>query len=207
MEFCDKIKKIRTDNNLTQEQFAEKLYVSRTAVSIWESGKGYPSIDSLKYMSKLFNISIDDLLSSEEILDIAEQDKQQKIKKNNGFIFGAFDLLSLFMIILTLYAFTVNNYIYSVSLFATLFAKNDLLNYIKISYLVSYIILFIIGIIEIILSLLGKEKIQKYLNIISISIHLLVILFLIMTKEPYACSLIFMLFVFKSFLLFSNEKK
>ena len=57
MEFCDKIKKIRTDNNLTQEQFAEKLYVSRTAVSKWESGKGYPSIDSLKYMSKLFNIS------------------------------------------------------------------------------------------------------------------------------------------------------
>lgn len=207
MEFCDKIKKIRTDNNLTQEQFAEKLYVSRTAVSKWESGKGYPSIDSLKYMSKLFSISIDELLSSEEILDIAEQDKQQKLKKNNGFIFGAFDILSLFMIILPLYAFTVNNYIYSVSLFATLFAKNDLLNYIKISYLVSYIILFIIGIIEIILSLLGKEKIQKYLNIISISIHLLVILFLIMTKEPYACSLIFMLFVFKSFLLFSNEKK
>lgn len=207
MEFCDKIKKIRTDNNLTQEQFAEKLYVSRTAVSKWESGKGYPSIDSLKYMSKLFSISIDELLSSEEILDIAEQDKQQKLKKNNGFIFGAFDILSLFMIILPLYASTVNNYIYSVSLFATLFAKNDLLNYIKISYLVSYIILFIIGIIEIILSLLGKEKIQKYLNIISISIHLLVILFLIMTKEPYACSLIFMLFVFKSFLLFSNEKK
>ena len=203
MEFCDKIKNIRTDNNLTQEQFAEKLYVSRTAVSKWESGKGYPSIDSLKYMSKLFNISIDDLLSSEEILDIAEQDKQQKIKKNNGFIYGAFDLLSLFMIILPLYAITVNNYIYSVSLFA----KNDLLNYIKISYLVSYIILFIIGIIEIILSLLGKEKIQKYLNIISISIHLLVILFLIMTKEPYACSLIFILFVFKSFLLLSNEKK
>ena len=51
MEFCDKIKKIRTDNNLTQEQFAEKLYVSRTAVSKWESGKGYPSIDSLKSVS------------------------------------------------------------------------------------------------------------------------------------------------------------
>lgn len=45
MEFCEKIKKIRTDNNLTQEQFAEKLFVSRTAVSKWESGvsqtKGY----------------------------------------------------------------------------------------------------------------------------------------------------------------------
>ena len=100
--FCEKIKKKRTDNNLTQEQFAEKLFVSRTAVSKWESGKGYPSIDSLKYMSKLFSISIDNLLSSEEILDIAEQDKQQRLKKNNGFIFSAFDILSLFMIILPL---------------------------------------------------------------------------------------------------------
>ena len=203
MEFCEKIKKIRTDNNLTQEQFAEKLFVSRTAVSKWESGKGYPSIDSLKYMSKLLSISIDNLLSSEEILDIAEQDKQQRLKKNNGFIFSAFDILSLFMIILPLYESTVNNYIYSVSLFA----KNDLFNYIKITYLVSYIILFIIGIVEIILNLLGKEKIQKNLNIISLLIHLALILFFIMTKEPYACSLIFILFVFKSFLLFTNEKK
>ena len=55
--------------------------------------------------------------------------------------------------------------------------------------------------------LLGKEKIQKNLNIISLLIHLALILFFIMTKEPYACSLIFILFVFKSFLLFTNEKK
>ena len=59
-------------------------------------------------MSKLFSISIDNLLSSEEILDIAEQDKQQRLKKNNGFIFSAFDILSLFMIILPLYESTVN---------------------------------------------------------------------------------------------------
>lgn len=56
MEFCDKIKKIRTDNNLTQEQFAEKLYVSRTAVSKWESGKGYPSIDSFVSFTKRHTI-------------------------------------------------------------------------------------------------------------------------------------------------------
>lgn len=203
MKFGDNLRQIRKSKKMSQEQLAEKLFVSRTAVSKWESGKGYPSIDSLKYMSKLFSISIDNLLSSEEILDIAEQDKQQRLKKNNGFIFSAFDILSLFMIILPLYESTVNNYIYSVSLFA----KNDLFNYIKITYLVSYIILFIIGIVEIILNLLGKEKIQKNLNIISLLIHLALILFFIMTKEPYACSLIFILFVFKSFLLFTNEKK
>lgn len=52
MEFSKKIQELRNKNKLTQEQFAEKLYVSRTAVSKWESGKGYPSIDSLKYISK-----------------------------------------------------------------------------------------------------------------------------------------------------------
>ena len=203
MNFANNLQKLRKLSSMSQEALAEKLDVTRQSVSKWESGKGYPSIDSLKYMSKLFSISIDNLLSSEEILDIAEQDKQQRLKKNNGFIFSAFDILSLFMIILPLYESTVNNYIYSVSLFA----KNDLFNYIKITYLVSYIILFIIGIVEIILNLLGKEKIQKNLNIISLLIHLALILFFIMTKEPYACSLIFILFVFKSFLLFTNEKK
>ena len=72
MEFSKKIQELRNKNKLTQEQFAEKLYVSRTAVSKWESGKGYPSIDSLKYISKIFNVSIDELLSNEEIIDIEE---------------------------------------------------------------------------------------------------------------------------------------
>ena len=66
MEFGEKIQKLRTQSNWTQEQLAEKLYVSRTAISKWESGKGYPSIDLLKDIAKLFDKTIDELLSSEE---------------------------------------------------------------------------------------------------------------------------------------------
>lgn len=98
MDFYEKIKKIRTDNNMTQEQFAEKLYVSRTAVSKWESGKGYPSIDSLKYISKLFNISIDELLSSEEILDIAENENVYNINKFNNLVYSLLDMMSVLYI-------------------------------------------------------------------------------------------------------------
>ena len=47
MEFNEKLQKLRTNENLTQEELAEKLYVSRAAISKWESGRGYPSIDSL----------------------------------------------------------------------------------------------------------------------------------------------------------------
>lgn len=83
---------------MTQEQFAEKLYVSRTAVSKWESGKGYPSIDSLKYISKLFNISIDELLSSEEILDIAENENVYNINKFNNLVYSLLDMMSVLYI-------------------------------------------------------------------------------------------------------------
>ena len=50
-----------------QEELAEALYVSRTAVSKWESGRGYPSIDSLKEISRYFSVTIDDLLSGEQL--------------------------------------------------------------------------------------------------------------------------------------------
>ena len=53
MEFGEKIQKLRNRNKWTQEHLAEKLYVSRTAVSKWESGKGYPNIDSLKEIAKI----------------------------------------------------------------------------------------------------------------------------------------------------------
>lgn len=83
MEFSEKIQELRNKNKLTQEQLAEKLYVSRTAVSKWESGKGYPSIDSLKYISKTFNISIDELLSIEEIIDIAKKENTYNLERIN----------------------------------------------------------------------------------------------------------------------------
>ena len=88
MEFSKKIQELRNKNKLTQEQFAEKLYVSRTAVSKWESGKGYPSIDSLKYISKIFNVSIDELLSNEEIIDIAKNENTSNIEKINNLVNG-----------------------------------------------------------------------------------------------------------------------
>ena len=83
MEFSEKIQELRNKNKLTQEQLAEKLYVSRSAVSKWESGKGYPSIDSLKYISKTFNISIDELLSIEEIIDIAKKENTYNLERTN----------------------------------------------------------------------------------------------------------------------------
>ena len=67
MTFGEKLKKIRCDNELTQEQLAEKIFVTRTAISKWETDRGYPSIDSLKQLSNLFHITIDELISDDDI--------------------------------------------------------------------------------------------------------------------------------------------
>lgn len=62
MNFNEKIKKLRVDNNLTQQEFADKLFVSRSAVAKWEQGRGMPSLELLNKIAEIFGIKIQDLL-------------------------------------------------------------------------------------------------------------------------------------------------
>lgn len=68
MEFHEKLQDLRRQRGLTQEELAEQLFVSRTAISKWESGRGYPNIESLKAISAFFSVSLDQLLSSDRSL-------------------------------------------------------------------------------------------------------------------------------------------
>lgn len=77
MEFHEKLQELRKSRGMTQEELAAALFVSRTAISKWESGRGYPSIDSLKEISRYFSVSIDDLLSGEQLILIAEKKTNQ----------------------------------------------------------------------------------------------------------------------------------
>ncbi len=77
MTFGEKIKKLRNDNNLTQEQLAEKLFVTRTAVSKWETDRGLPSIDTLQEIAKLFGVSLDSLISDDDIESKRLADKKR----------------------------------------------------------------------------------------------------------------------------------
>ena len=64
METKDMIRELRTKNGLSQDELAEKIFVTRQAVSRWENGETTPSIDTLKLLSKLFDVSINTLLGS-----------------------------------------------------------------------------------------------------------------------------------------------
>lgn len=72
MTLGEKIKEARKQAGLSQEQFAEKMNVSRSAVAKWETDKGIPDISNLKVMSKLLNVSIDHLLDDGESPDFGE---------------------------------------------------------------------------------------------------------------------------------------
>ena len=116
MEFHEKLQQLRKKNNLTQEQLAERLFVSRTAVSKWESGRGYPNLESLKYISRLFSISIDDLLSNEELIELAETESQENISKVSILVFGALDIISIAFLFLPLFGQQDGEFIYAVPL-------------------------------------------------------------------------------------------
>jgi transcriptional regulator with XRE-family HTH domain len=83
MTYGEKIATLRKENNLTQEQFAELLNVSRQAVSKWESCSAFPETEKLIKMSKLFSCSIDYLLNDEnENRDSNPTQKNEKELKN-----------------------------------------------------------------------------------------------------------------------------
>lgn len=69
MTLGEKIKVLRSDIGLTQEQLANKLGVSRQAITKWESDKGIPDIDNLKAISKLMGVSIDSLVDNDKNIE------------------------------------------------------------------------------------------------------------------------------------------
>ena len=116
MEFNEKLQELRKSRGLTQDELAEKLYVSRTAISKWESGKGYPSIDSLKAISEFFSVSIDALLSSNEAIQIAAEREKNVERHFCDLVFGLLDICMALLLFLPFFASRKDGAIVSVSL-------------------------------------------------------------------------------------------
>ncbi len=93
MKFSEKLKKLRADSDISLEELAEKVHVSRVAVSKWETGRGYSNRDSLQLIAKVFNTTIGNLLSSSESIDIAKEEKNK--------FSGVLNLLPFLLFVLT----------------------------------------------------------------------------------------------------------
>ncbi len=125
---------------LTQEELAQSLFVSRTAISKWESGRGYPSIDSLKAIAGFFGVTIDELLSGDELLTIAEEDTKQKEKHIRDLVFGMLDCSIAMFFFLPFFGQEVNAAIHGVSLLSL----TEIAPYLKTVYFVVVIAVYIL---------------------------------------------------------------
>ena len=195
MEFNEKLQQLRTGKNLTQEQLAEQLYVSRTAISKWESGKGYPNIESLKCISKFFSVTIDELLSGEELITLAETENRSNLKKIYSFIYGILDMMAVTFILLPLYGNLVDGYIYSVNLLS--FTDTTPI-YLAIYWIV-FIVLIALGIAKLMCVCFEKESWSNIITKCSLVLSTLFICFFAAARQPYVTALMFLLFVAKIF--------
>ncbi len=202
MEFHEKLQELRKNRGLTQEELAEALYVSRTAISKWESGRGYPSIDSLKEISGFFSVTIDDLLSGEKILSLAERENKANIRSMCNLLFGMADIGFILLIFLPLYPKETDGFIYSVNLFA----YTEISVFKQFIYWSALILLILVGITKVVLTKCKAIKGQKLTTCVSMSVSILLVLLFAMTREVYAVVLTFLLLVVKGLLLFKCVK-
>lgn len=202
MEVNEKLQELRKNKGLTQEELAAALYVSRTAVSKWESGRGLPSIDSLKQISALFDVSIDDLLSADKALSLAEQENKASQRSFCDLLLGISDLCAILLILLPLYPRVDEKTVYAV----------DFLTYARTAAFSGWIFAFLFaGLILTVAvkigSVCGKtETAQPLLTGISLCISIATVLLLAVTRNAYATSLTFLLLVIKGTLLLKRPQ-
>jgi len=202
MEFNEKLQQLRKEKGLTQEQLAEMLFISRTAISKWESGKGYPNIESLKSISKLFAVSIDDLLSSEEVIALAASENRTNINKILCLVYGTLDFMTLSFFFLPLYIRHDSDLIRTVSLFA----NPDVSTITWTIYLVLPILMAIMGIVQIIAQYFLNEKWYSISRTGSVLVQAFCILAFVATRQPVATSLLFLFFMIKVILLIKGSR-
>lgn len=102
MEFGNKLKKLRMDEGMSQEELSRELSVSRQAVYKWESNRGYPDIDNLIRISDIFNVTIDELIRNDkDMKNKISIDEEQAFESlgDAGFYLG------MLMVILAIFLF------------------------------------------------------------------------------------------------------
>ena len=197
LELSEKLQELRSSRGLTQEELAEALYVSRTAVSKWESGRGYPSIDSLKALSKYFSVSLDELLSGEALVQLAENENRSNLRSVCELLFGAVDLLSVCLVLLPLYPEPSAGQVYAVSLLA----YTPVNTVIRLLHWLLFLALVGLGGAKLLFTQRKIEKPQRGITLASMALHIGEVLFLAMVREPYAITMAFLLLVIKGSLL------
>ena len=197
MEFKEKLQELRKQRGLTQEELAELLYVSRTAISKWESGRGYPNIDSLKAISKYFSVSLDELLSSDAILTIAEEENKQKELHSRNLVFGLLDCSVALFLFLPFFGQKVDGVIQGVSLLSL----TGIEPYVKIPYLIVVFAMMIWGILILALQNSKSTLWVHCKDKVSLGLSTVGTILFVISLEPYAAMFTFVFLLIKALML------
>lgn len=197
MEFNEKLQMLRKKKGLTQEELAESLFVSRTAISKWESGRGYPNIDSLKAIAKFFGVTIDELLSGEELLTIAEEDTRKKENRIRDLVFGLLDCSIAMFFFLPFFGQKINAILQEVSLLSL----TEIAPYLRIAYFVVVIGIIVSGILTLALQNCHQAFWAKNKSKISLALNAVGALLFIISSQPYAAAFLFIFLVIKVLML------
>ncbi len=190
MTFGEKLKKLRSDKNLTQEELAQRLYVSRTAISKWESGRGFPNIESLKALATCFSVTVDELLSGDEWITLAEQDQKQKERRIKSTIFGLLDVSLVLLLFLPFFAQTVDGTVREVSLLMLATAQG----YLKTLYVAVVVGSVLSGLVAI----FWQTRVGRTISLV---LSVMGVVLLTAGRQPYASLFVFVFLIIKVWLI------
>ena len=197
MEFNEKLQQLRKQKGITQEELSASLYVSRTAISKWESGRGYPNIESLKAIAKFFSVTLDELLSTDEILTIAEEEGKRKEKYFRELIYGAVDICIAMLLFLPFFAEKADGIVQSVSLIAL----EGVQPYMKTAYLAIVISTIAMGVLTLALQNCQASAWVKGKAAVSLTLGAIAVLLFMISPQPYAAVFAFVLLAIKALML------
>ncbi len=195
MDFGEKLKALRTERGLTQEQLAAKLYVSRTAVSKWETGGGSPNLDSLQVVARLFDVSVDDLLSTDDLIVLARDERRSTARSSGMLSFGLLDVLAVVFAFIPLYGVDDGSFVRMANL-ADYGASVDF----GASFAVmaaAVVSLMFVGAVEILLAAAGSRRAARIVALVGFAVQALAVVLFASTMQPYATTLMFALLLAK----------
>ena len=203
MEFHEKLQLLRTNENLTQEELAEKLYVSRTAISKWESGRGYPSIDSLKAIAKYFHVTIDELIGGEEIVTLAQEDVKNSRKRYTVLTCGILDCLIVLLFFLPIFGDSGAGSVTSV----TMAAMTGIETWLKVVFFIITGLTVLNGFCTVVLSNFDNPLWNRHRAGTGVMLSVIGTVLFILTRQPYAGIVYLCLLVIKGFLYYYSLKQ
>lgn len=201
MEFNEKLQQLRKQKGMTQQELAEKLFVSRTAISKWESGRGYPNLDSLKAIASFFAVQIDELISSNQVLTIAAENQKQEKGHFRDLVFGLLDVCTVLLFFLPLFAEKGDYFIRATSLLTL----DGVAFYLRIAYFIVVSLSVITGVLTLALQNCTALLWTKFKTKASLMLGMIAVLLFVISQQPYAAVFALSLLIIKAIMLIKRR--